>query len=56
MGRVAIPDIPETRWIPETVGEGYIQKNPIIKRYIKQLEEIQMEREGIKTEKQEEEK
>ena len=39
-GRVAVPDIPETKWIKETVGEGYLKKNNIIAKYIEELQEI----------------
>lgn len=43
-GRVAVPDIPETKWIKETVGEGYLKKNNIIAKYIEELQEIADER------------
>lgn len=45
IGRVAVPNIPETEWIKETVGEGYVQKKPILNKYIEELEKIAKERE-----------
>lgn len=54
IGRVAVPDITETKWIKETVGEGYVQKNPILNKYIEELEKIAKEREKALEEDEEE--
>lgn len=44
MGRVAVPDIPETQWIKED-SENYLDKNNILNKYLEELKSIKQERE-----------
>ena len=43
MGRVAIPDIPETQWMRKD-KQNYLQENDVIQKYIRELRKIKEER------------
>lgn len=44
MGRVDIPDIPETQWMKES-SKNYLDKNNILNKYLEELKSIKQERE-----------